>query len=34
MTEHIPPETISDENGTDTHYVKIIRITKTYRKAN
>ena len=30
MTEHIPPQNISDENGTNNHYIKIIRITKTY----
>ena len=34
MTEHIPPQTITDETGTNNHYIKTIRITKTYRNIN
>lgn len=34
MTEHIPPQSITDETGTSNQYIKIIRITKTYRNVN
>ncbi len=34
MTEHLPPQTITDETGTNNQYIKIVRITKTYRSVN
>lgn len=32
MDEHIPPQNINDEVGTNVHYMKVIRITKNYRQ--
>lgn len=31
MSEHTAPQSITDELGTTTQYIKVIRITKHYR---